>query len=71
MLKAEAAGSPKGRAVAQVVPDDGGSEGGGEGKGGAVPARNTGSHCGEQATPRTGSCVFELRGKAAQLLGLG
>ena len=63
MLKAEAAGSPKGRAVAQVVP----------GEGGAVSwvARNTGSHCGEQATPRTGPCVFELRGKAAQLLGLG
>ena len=62
MLKAEAAGSPKGRAVAQVVPGKGGGEGGCDGEG-AVPARNTGSHCREQATPRTGSCIFELGGK--------
>ena len=115
MLKTEASGSPKGRAVAQVVPGAGGTwlespmesseplspeptslepeedgstgaattrgsgggfgggggegsgegsgEGNGEGSGGAM-AKNTGSHCGEQATPRTGSYVFKLRGKA-------
>ena len=43
---------------------EGVSEGNGEGSDGAV-AKNTGSHCGEQATPRTGSYVFKLRGKAA------
>ena len=45
---------------------EGVSEGNGEGSDGAV-AKNTGSHCGEQATPRTGSYVFKLRGKAADV----
>ena len=37
--------------------------------GGIRTARSTGNHCGGHATPRTGSCVFELRGKAAAGLG--
>ena len=44
-----------------------GSRGGLEG--GIRTARSTGNHCGGHATPRTGSCVFELRGKVAAGLG--
>eukprot|EP00964_Phaeocystis_antarctica_P105889 scaffold70870_cov51-Phaeocystis_antarctica.AAC.1 len=42
--------------------------GGGLG-GGIRTARSTGNHCGGHATPRTGSSVFELRGKDAAGLG--
>ena len=37
--------------------------------GGIRTARSTGNHCGGHATPRTGSSVFELRGKDAAGLG--
>eukprot|EP00964_Phaeocystis_antarctica_P069895 scaffold42520_cov53-Phaeocystis_antarctica.AAC.1 len=43
--------------------------GGGLG-GGIRTAKSTGNHCGGHATPRTGSCVFELRGKVAAGLGV-
>ena len=40
--------------------ESGGSDGDGRKGGGIRTAKSTGNHCGGHATPRTGSCGFEL-----------